>query len=140
MTGVTQYAAVSVILYVALLLSEFKNNSAIKCIILSIRILVPIYVLESNVLYFSLLGLKVKVSSLLGLKVKKKNFLCIFKLPCVSNIFLYYFHNKTIWYYPWENTKQKNNFKFSIWPQESIFRRPCIAVDWSSHIHLVHGT
>lgn len=60
------YAAVNVIGYVALLLSEFKNNSAIKCIILSIRILVPIYVLESNVLYFSLLGLKVKVSSLLG--------------------------------------------------------------------------
>lgn len=60
------YAAVNVIGYVALFLSEFKNNSAIKCIILSIRILVPIYVLESNVLYFSLLGLKVKVSSLLG--------------------------------------------------------------------------
>lgn len=65
-TGVTQYAAVNVIGYAALFLSEFKNNSAIKCIILSIRILVPIYVLESNVLYFSLLGLKVKVSSLLG--------------------------------------------------------------------------
>lgn len=69
-TGVTQYAAVNAIGYVALLLSEFKNNSAIKCIILSIRILVPIYVLESNVLYFSLLGLKVKVSSLLGYRAK----------------------------------------------------------------------
>lgn len=51
-TGVTQYAAVNVIGYVALLLSEFKNNSAIKCIILSIRILVPIYVLGVKCLVF----------------------------------------------------------------------------------------
>lgn len=51
-TGVTQYAAVNVIGYVALFLSEFKNNSAIKCIILSIRILVPIYVLGVKCLVF----------------------------------------------------------------------------------------
>lgn len=60
------YVVVNVIGYVVLLLLEFKNNLVIKCIILSIRILVFIYVLELNVLYFSLLGLKVKVFSLLG--------------------------------------------------------------------------